>query len=173
METTTNTFTTSDGPVTPARPQFLSVLCILTWIMCGLTLVSTLWGVFFQPTPEEQYENIEKMREANPEMADKMEAAYEAQSNSNQTVGIVLNMIALALSAYGAYMMWQLKRTGFYLYIAGEIIPYLGFLTGGGSESMLAMMGGPAMMAVAIGAMLLFDLVFIILYGLNLKHMRS
>lgn len=174
METNeSSNFAPSDATVAPVRPQFLSVLCILTWIACGLILLSTVWGVVFQQSPEEQYENIEKMREANPELADKFEAAYEAQAESNQTVGLVINLVALALSAYGAYMMWQLKRSGFYVYTAGEVIPYFGFLAGGSSESMLSMMGGPGMMATVIGVMVVFDLAFIIMYALNLKHMRN
>ena len=159
-------------PAAPVRPQMLSVLCILTWICCGLLLVFTVWGVVAKPSPEEQYEQVEKMREINPEMAEQMEAAFELQDQGNQTVGLALNLVALALAAGGAYMMWQLKRTGFYVYLAGEILPYFGFLTGG-SEMMLASMGGQAMAAIVIGLMVLFDLIFIILYAVNLKHMRA
>ena len=175
METTTtqpNTPLDAQPPAAPQRPQFLTVLCILTWIACGLVLLTTLWGVVSQQTPEEQYEAIEKMREANPEMADRMEQAFEAQNNSNQTIGIAINLVALGLSAFGAYMMWQLKKTGFYLYVAGEAIPYLGFLTGG-SQAMSMMLGGPGMMATMIGILVVIDLVFIIMYAVNLKHMRA
>jgi hypothetical protein len=171
METTTDNFSVQE-PIVPVRPQMLSVLCILTWICCGLLLVFTIWGVVGKPSAEEQYEQIEKLREVNPEMADKMEAAYQAQDQGNQTVGLALNLIALALSAYGAYMMWQLKKTGFYVYVAAEILPYFGFLTGG-SEMVLASMGGPGMAAMVIGVMALFDIIFIILYAVNLKHMRA
>jgi hypothetical protein len=172
METnTTDNFSTAT-PVAPVRPQMLSVLCILTWICCGLMLISTVLSVAFKQSPEEQYEAIEKMREASPEMAEQMEAAYAAQAESNQTVGLALNMVALGLSAFGAYMMWQLKKTGFYVYLAGEILPYFGFLTGG-SEMMLASMGGTGMMTMVIGGMIFLDLLFIILYAVNLKHMRS
>ena len=106
METTnTQTFSAMDPqpPVAPQRPQFLTVLCILTWIACGLLLVSTLWGVMFQDSPEEQYENIERMREVNPEMADKMEQAIEVQQESNQTLGILINLVAIGLSAFGVH----------------------------------------------------------------------
>src|SRR5687768_819054 len=140
METTAdNTYNNTQIPAEPVRPQFLSVLCILTWISCGLLLITTLWGVFNKPTPEEQFEQVEQMREVSPEAAEKMEAAFEAQNNSNQTVGLALNLVAIALSAFGASMMWQLKRNGFYVYVAGEVIPYFGFLTGG-SEAMLSAM---------------------------------
>ncbi len=172
METTQNYTINNDMPAAPARPQFLTVLCILTWISCGLLLISSVWGVVMKPSAEEQYESIERMREVSPEMADQMEAAFEAQNNSNQTVGLAINLVAIALSAFGAYMMWQLKKQGFYVYLAGEILPYFGFLTGG-SEALLSSMGGPGMMTFVIGALLVFDLAFIIMYAANLKHMRS
>jgi hypothetical protein len=171
METTVENTYDSQTPAEPARPQFLTVLCILTWVCCGLLFIMTIWGVVGKPSPEEQYEQLEKMREVSPEMADKMEAAWEAQENSNQTVSLAVNLVGLALSAFGAFMMWQLKKQGFYVYIAGEAIPYLGFLTGGG-EAMTLSMGGPAMAAIVVGLMVLFDLAFIIMYGVNLKHMR-
>ena len=172
METTTTDNFSTGVPAAPVRPQMLSVLCILTWICCGLILISTVWGVVAKPTPEEQFEQVEKMREVSPEAAEQLEAAFAAQEQGNQTVGLALNLVALALSAFGAYMMWQLKKTGFYVYLAGEIIPYFGFLTGG-SEAMLASMGGPMWASIVIGFMIVFDVVFIILYGLNVKHMRS
>ena len=171
METTTGTTYTPETPAAPVRPQFLTVLCILTWICCCLLLIMTIVGVVFKPSPEEQFEQVEKMRQVNPEMAEQMEAAFEAQNNSNQTVGLALNLVALALSAYGAYMMWQLKRTGFWVYSAGEVLPYFGFLTGG-SEAMLAQMGGASIGTIAIAAMVVLDLVFIGMYAANLKHMR-
>src|SRR5689334_16169497 len=126
METTVNE--TSGIAAEPMRPQFLSVLCILTWVCAGLMFVASVWGILFQPSPEKQLEKIEEMRSVSPEMADKMEAALEKQGGTMQVVNTILSLIALALSAYGAYMMWQLKKTGFYLYLAGELLPYLGFV---------------------------------------------
>jgi hypothetical protein len=177
METTYENQPVSHMDAQPARPQFLSVLCILTWVCCSLIFISTIWGVIFQPSPEKQLEEIERIRTYSPEAADKMEEVFERQSSGGgQVMNTVLTLIALGLSAFGAYMMWQLKKTGFYLYVAGELIPYVGFLFGG-TEALSAagsMSGmGDAFVGMAIGIMLVFDVLFIVLYGLNLKHMKK
>ena len=161
----------------PARPQFLTVLCILTWIACGLIFISTLWKVLMPETPEKQLEQIEKVRQVNPAAADQMEALLAKQQEAGPARTIMMNvltLVALGLSAFGAYMMWQLKRTGFYVYLAGELLPYLGFLAGGTEElnaagSMSGM--GSSFAGLVIGVMLLFDAAFIVMYAVNLKHM--
>ena len=171
-----NQFNNPDVMPKQERPQFLSVLCILTWIACGFIFISTVWGVLFQPGPEEQYEQIEKMREISPEAADKMEIAFAQQSGGSQIMGTILNLVAIALSAFGAYRMWNLFRNGFYIYIAGEVVPYLGFLfTGTEALSAMGSMSGvgEAMVGIAVGVMVLLDIVFIVMYGANLKYMRT
>lgn len=159
-----------------ARPQFLSVLCILTWVMSALMFISTLWGAFNQPTPEEQFEQIEKIRERSPEMADRMEAAFESQSDSYKIVNTILTLIALGLTSFGVMLMWQLKKNGFYFYLVGELIPYLGFAMGGtkaiGAMGAMTGMSESAMVGIAIGVMALFDGVFIAMYAANFKHMK-
>jgi hypothetical protein len=58
--------------------------------------------------------------------------------------------------------MRSLKKTGYYIYVAGCIIGIVGPLAivGGG------IMGG----MILLGSV--FSILFIILYGVNLKHMR-
>ena len=65
---------------------------------------------------------------------------------------------------------------GFYLYLAGELLPYIGFIVAG-KESMAAMDmagGGAGQMAgvVIVGLMLIFDTAFVIMYAVNLKKMN-
>jgi hypothetical protein len=175
METIIDNQNDPNAIIAPERPQFLSVLCILTWIACGLMFISTLWGVLFQPSAEQQYEQIEKIREISPEAAEQMEAALENQKGTGQLMSMALNLIAIGLSAFGAYFMWMLRRKGFYFYLAGETLPYLGFLFGGAEAlsavgSMSTM--GPAIVGIAIGGMVVFDILFVVLYAVNLKHMR-
>ena len=58
-------------------------------------------------------------------------------------------------------MMWKQKKTGFYVYAAFEIIqPALPLIMG------LGLVGG---IMATVG--LIFGVVFVVLYGLNLKHM--
>jgi hypothetical protein len=175
METTTNNEQINE--LVPPRPQFLTVLCILTWICSGLIFISTIWKVIMPETPEKQLEKIEQLRQYNPEMADQMEALLEKQQekgNSGMIFTNVLTLVALGFSAFGASMMWQLKRTGFFLYLAGEILPYAGFLFTGTDElnAAGAMSGmGDSFVGIVVGVMLLFDIIFIAMYATNLKYM--
>jgi uncharacterized BrkB/YihY/UPF0761 family membrane protein len=174
MENTTdNQFA---APAAPVRPQFLKVLCILTWICCGFMFISAILGIVGQ-SPEKQQEKIDQMREINPETADQMEVVLNAESQSEKMISAVINLIGVLLSAYGAIMMWQLKKTGFYIYIIGELVPYAGFAMGGAQAmaAVGAMAGGmgAAIAGIAVGIMLIFDIAFIIMYGVNLKYMKK
>lgn len=176
METTFDPQTNSYTVPEPARPQFLSVLCILTWVCCGILFIMTLKQVFFKESAEEQLEKIEQLRAISPEAADQMEAALENQGGSAETISTVLGLIAVVLSGYGAWLMWNLKKTGFYLYLAGELVPYLGFLfkKTEALEAAGSMSGmGSAFVGIAIGLMVLFDAIFIAMYAANVKYMNK
>jgi hypothetical protein len=74
------------------------------------------------------------------------------------------NLVASLFTLCGAILMWNLKKTGFYLYIFGVIvsllIPFYIF--------------GDDMIAVgATSFNNFFGLIFIALYALNLKSMKS
>lgn len=159
----------------PKRPQLLTVICILSFIMCGIGLLSGIWNII-QNTPENMAEGIEKMRQFSPEMADKMEESMIAMQDSVYIqISPYLNLVYVLLSFLGVLMMWKLQKKGFYLYLTGELLPYLGFIVAG-KESMAAMnmMGGGAgemTGIVIVGLMLVFDAAFIIMYAVNLKKM--
>ena len=137
------------------RPQFLTVLCILSFICCGLMLVMTLWGLVMN-TPERMAENIEKMREISPSTAQQMEVQIAEQQNSSMAkIQPYLTIILVLVSFLGVFQMFNLKKTGFYIYIAAELIPYAFMLAGGKQAmSMMGSMGG-AMEAAAIAMMVL------------------
>jgi hypothetical protein len=160
----------------PKRPQLLTVICILSFIMCGLGLIGGVWSII-QNTPEHMAESIDKMRSFSPEMADKMEEnMVSMQDNVYMQISPYLNFVYILLSFMGALMMWKLQKKGFYLYLAGELLPYLGFLVAG--KETMAMMGsaggsaGQMAGTVVVVLMLLFDAAFIIMYAVNLKKMN-
>ena len=66
--------------------------------------------------------------------------------------------------------MWQRKKAGFGIYIFGEIAPIsTGILTAVAASGM-SFMGIGSMIGVAFS--LLIAVAFIIMYGLNYKHLR-
>lgn len=160
----------------PKRPQLLTVICILSFIMCGLGLLGGIYNII-QNTPENMAEGIEQMRSFSPEMADKMEENMIAMQDSTyMQISPYLNFVYILLSFMGILMMWKLQKKGFYLYLAGELLPYLGFIVAGKETmSMMGSAGGSAgEMAgvVMIALMLLFDVAFFIMYAVNLKRMN-
>ena len=62
------------------------------------------------------------------------------------------------ISVFGAIMMWKLKKTGFYVYTGANVIWAI--------LPIVWLGGGFAFMG------LLWPVVFIVLYGLNLKHLK-
>ncbi|MES2762226.1 MAG: hypothetical protein V4677_08465 [Bacteroidota bacterium] len=159
----------------PKRSQFLKVLCILSFVMCGIMFLLSIWGIY-QSTPEAQQKNIEQFRTINPEMADQMEDnMIEMMNNPFAKIKPYLDLVYLFISFLGVMMMWNLKRTGFYVYAIAELLPYTGFLFLGSNA--LKMMGGPggsttiAMVMMII--MVVLDLAFIIMYSRNLKEMNK
>lgn len=175
METNLETGAFDAAMQTPKRPQFLTVICILSFVWCGLSVLLGIWGII-RNTPENMQESIEQVRSINPQMADQMEQQMlDAQESVYMQVSPYLNFVYLLISFLGVLMMWKLNKKGFYIYLAGELIPYLGFIVAG--KQMMAMMGGGGMMkslgVVMLILMVVFDAAFIIMYGLNLKHMRE
>lgn len=123
-----------ENQVTTQRPVFLTVLCILTFIGSGLALLFTLIGLLAAGA-------IESMASAFP-------------MPTGVSAGPIKSIILLLLfgaSLYGAILMWNLKRIGFYLYTAAQVV----------------------ILILGFGILsLIFTAAFIIMYGLNLKHME-
>jgi hypothetical protein len=156
------------SPGAPARPTFLTVLCILSFIGCGIGLVSGIMGYFSNKAlastglQEAMADMGGEMEEASAEMGEAMDLLggmgldFAKLATSSLIVGL-LNIVVLI----GVLMMWKLKKTGFYVYTLGQVAsiatPFIvvGSLAGG--------------MMATLGA--IFPIIFIILYGLNLKHM--
>lgn len=170
-----NTFTTD--MMEPKRPQLLTVICVLTFIMCGLTFLGGIWNIF-QSSPEKMAESIEQMRAVSPEMADQMEQQLiEMQESTYAQVAPYINFIYILLSFLGAFMMWKLKKKGFYIYLVGELLPYVGLIfSGKQAMAMMGSAGGGMAQAAGIAIMVfmvIFDAAFIIMYAVNLKHMNE
>ena len=133
---------TEQKPQEEGRPTFLTVLCILTFIGSGLTALFLLIGLLFSGAASGVLSSI-------PGMGD----------IGGFGIGYFLITLLFALaSLYGALMMWQLKKMGFYLYSGANVLVLF------------------VPMVMAAGKFSVFGLVitalFIVLYGLNLKHLK-
>ena len=156
----------------PKRSQFLTTLCILSFIMCGIAILMGAFNIY-QAQPEVMQKTIEQVRTVDAAMADQMENQFIAsQNNSFMKVYPYLNIVFVLLSFLGVMMMWNFKRTGFYIYSIAEILPYTSLLFM--DKGSMAMPGVPqgAVMAGTI-AMIAIDLVFVFLYSRNLNEMNK
>lgn len=157
----------------PQRPTFLLVLCILTFIGSGWNVLTNLFSIFTAGFMNgnlqmEQYSNMVGEMENNSASAfmsgflnSSMEVLQATAMHAREIA--VMQLVLSLLSLLGAILMFQLRRSGFFLYTAAQILalfvlPYFaGFST-----------------LVVIGMLwsAFISLIFIVMYAVNLKYMR-
>ena len=159
MEQTTTIVETES----PKRPTFLKVICILSFIGAPLGLIGGIMNYFTYTAMANAgkilsgVEGTERMEATMNTMKQMLGIDYTKVANGQLIVGL-LNILVLV----GAIMMWNLKKMGFYIYTLGQLAT-LGIIFGyiGG------MVGGIMGIFTAI-----FAIAFIVMYGVNLKHMK-
>ncbi len=159
----------------PKRPQLLTVLCVLSFVMCAFTIISSAMNIV-QNTPENHQQSVEQLRTINPVMADQMEDMYATmESNIYLKLSPYFNLVFMLGSLLGVIMMWNLNKKGFYIYAVAEILPYISYLFVDGSKISIPGLSpgtGALFMMVSLILMILCDLVFVFLYSKNLKVMQ-
>ena len=139
------------------RPDFLTLLCVLSFIGSGCALLSylsvglsfnTLRHLVFETDTYKAYLDMRHMR------------VYMAFMFSLPQWYFLLNGLLYAASFAGVVLMWRLRRTGFHVYtIAQCLIILLGMLIVPGTD-------------VPYGAIVWTGL-FVAGYAVNLKHMNK
>jgi hypothetical protein len=155
------------------RPTLLTVICILSFI-AG---VWGLWGCIqsaFTDAPQREFEEAKvamdeamaQVGDQGNEMVTKMmdSAMVMAEKSVEKAVPMGYTNIALSLlSLVGVWLMWNLKKNGFWIYVVAAV---------GGLVVPMVFLGGGLLTALGVGFMGLISVVFIILYAVNLKHMH-
>ena len=155
------------------RPVFLTVLCILTFIGSGWGILSNLFSIFTADMLNDNYIQMEQYSTLMGEVEDKglpsfwanfltssMEMAQVAMVYAREiaTMQLVLSIVSLV----GAILMFRLRRVGFYLYAAAQILMLFVFPYFAGFSSVVI---------VSLFGSALFTVFFIAMYAVNLKHM--
>ena len=158
---------TSTMAAAPKRPQFLTILCILSFIGVGFSVIGGLIGYAALKFIGSGKLDDLLSQSADPSAMlkfDDAKAQMMATGLSLDQLGhLALIGSALALvSLLGVIMMWKLKRSGFYLYTLVQLVGLTAPLIMGGHLDM----EWKAMIGMVITA------AFIIMYALNLKAMR-
>ena len=155
----------------PVRSALLTVLCILTFIGSGWGLVKAIQNFasadFAATTVNEAMEEAQsKLEEQNevPSFVSKLFGSIsEGLTPENIRKMSVFELISNALTLFGGILMWNLNRKGFWSYLIGIAILIL--------APMIIFHRG-IIGLIASGAVGFFGVIFIVLYGVNLKQMK-
>ena len=142
------------------RPGFLTVICILSFVGIGLTILSSVYSIMTLPFTIMTLKTNPAVSMFGMDLADYL-PRLETYGKMVYMITIVANFACLL----GVIMMWKLKRIGFYLYSFFEFFPVIL------STILLGNVGG---IFGQIGFVFAFiiPIAFIIMYAVNLKHMN-
>ena len=157
--------------IRPQRPVFLKVLCILTFIGSGYGMISNTISYFnateMSKIAAEAMQEVDKKKDKDPESVNLLNKIKDNASvmatPENIRKAAMGNIITSAFCLLGAVLMWNLRRTGFYIYtlatVISIILPFYLF----GSNFLTNLSGG------ILG---FIGILFIIFYAMNIKSMK-
>jgi hypothetical protein len=158
-----------------ARPTFLTVLCILTFIASAWGLYSAYSGyasadltaAVKQGVIEDVQDKIDEASantdEAGAKAIDKMmDSVAGALDPEKIKTNSIYAGISSLLTLLGAILMWGLNKKGYFIYVAGVLVSIAGPIIA---------YGGGFVGLMAAGFSIFFGVLFSILYFLNIKHM--
>jgi hypothetical protein len=153
--------TTNSGNTVNKRPTFLKVLCILSFIACGMMMLFDLFAIVVSLiTGSRSVAQMDKNSAMDQVMF------FIANSGEAHVKALIGEIFSLA----GVILMWRLKKMGFIFYLIGESFVYFEFIY-------FVVTSSPdfnSVMGVAIEMLwpFPFDLAFFIMYATQLKFMR-
>jgi hypothetical protein len=158
---------TIDWEVKNKLPKTLNTLSILTFIGCGLGMISPIVSIFKKPISEADLQDMQDKYDKAPDFVKSIMGSHGVEMTrktmENNFSIMMLTVVGIALCFYGALRMRALKKEGFYIYVIGElVVPFLtiGIFIGFGLYGAFTMA-----MTVVITAL------FIILYATQLKYL--
>lgn len=139
---------------TGARPVFLTVLCILSFIAAGFAVFGYITVITLMGAASALTSGMEAME--GMEGMEGMSALTTATPSAGMTwayviVGFVTTIVALI----GVLKMWKLKKQGFMIYAGASIVSLIMSIVYSGFG--------------VVGAVITIG--FIVMYYLNVKHM--
>jgi len=150
----------------PDLPSGIKTLTILTFIGCAVglvwTLASPMMSKFLLGMMDKAATSGQELTTKQLEDMQKGRAAIELMQ-ANIVPIILISLVGIVLCFVGALWMRKLKKDGFWIYAAGEILPPIGsfVLLGSGQYT------GVTSVVMGIG----IPLLFVILYAMQRKHL--
>ena len=153
------------------RGGTLKVLAILSWVGIGIMLLLTLFSALGGPLSDEELERqkIEALEAITPEMlevfgtelVEENIAILEATQQKFYSI-TGLKLANLILGAYAVFLMFNLKKRGFFLYLVYSAVPV---------ASTLYFFGTGPLMTFWVALIIVFSILFCTLYAFQLKRM--
>jgi hypothetical protein len=142
-------------------PGTLNTLTILTFIGCGFSYIFALLIYVFTNNASDK---IEKMSEAG---ASQKQIDEFLKAADNRGLLLITGIIFTTLCLIGAIQMRKLKKTGYYLYLLGELAPFIV------SAGLIGLTVDTSSIRAIIGLIIgtAIPVVFVILYSTQLKHL--
>lgn len=174
METTTPETLSPVTPPVPKRKIFLTVICILTFIGSSWGIISSMNSYYSADTLAAKKGGILQNAQDQFDSKDSLDFT-EKIINSVSVMYIAENIRKVAMCKFisnlltlcGALLMFNLRKIGFFLYIVG-----IGVLISQRVILVDRILGLSE--AVLVGFLTgFFGIVFIIMYGVNLKYMTK
>lgn len=148
---------TTPGTEAAKRPVFLTVLCILSFIAAGLAALGYITVITLMGAVTAGASALEGMSgEAGSAGAAMSEAMSHGPSAGLTWAYIGVGFVTMLVSLFGVIKMWKLQKVGYFIYVGASVV----------SMIMGIIYSGFGVMGV------IFPVLFIVLYGLNLKHMK-
>jgi hypothetical protein len=160
-----------DDNQTSVRPTLLTFLCILTLVWNAYKFYGAIPNTF---TPDKVVENKEQSNEIMTEMLSKymkeddLAAMEKTQAETNKmfekdklVLAGGISLISSLLLILGAIWMWGLRKDGFFVYIAGNIVGIL---------APIIIFGGQIGWSIGIMSFIA-SAIFTGLYAINLKNL--
>lgn len=141
----------------PKRPQFLTILCILSFIWSGFILLCLFLGLCFSKFIFNTAESILDGAESMPTMSEPQLKAMQTLVDFGPqkfAAGIAVAIIIYMTSLLGVFKMWRLQKWGFYIYASVNGL--------GVSYDLIS--GSYFMVAITLA--------FIVMYFSNLRYLK-
>ena len=148
-------------------PTGLNVLTILTCIGCAYELYSSVSNFIKGRKAIEEMEKAQEQLATAPSWAKKMMGPdmmeFITKSFENRIPLLIVGLIGTALCIFGALEMRKQKMQGYYMWLLGEVLPWVGVI----------LFTGTILFKTFIVWFLILPIVFIILYTVQRKHLTK
>jgi hypothetical protein len=162
----TNDVLQNEENIRTGLPQGLNILTILTIIWCSISALLIMLMPWFIKFTNKMLDKAVAGKELSAKKLEEMEKSRQASEvlQANMIPTLIIGLIGVALCFVGAIMMRKYKKDGFWIYVVGQVLPFVAGL------ALLGMSQYTGIISY-IGAAIPF--VFIFLYWQQRKYLTK